>query len=167
MRRKLPQRRDERYRPIRSLPSQPHLRHKLCAKASLRDNPLSTSPSVDGERTGRLAGSIGVGGGSVGTGVAAEGDRQLVARRESYIRRALDAVVPRPAQNVYRCMLPQSDLIFFSHRGGHAPVCLLFVRRIRHDPGGEWDINPWGKHGEGSVRFPNDSPGRKSSRQKP
>lgn len=26
-----------------------------------------------------------------------------MAKRESYIRRALDAVVPRPAQNVYRC----------------------------------------------------------------
>ncbi len=95
-------------RPVLSLP---HRRHKLCAEASLRDNPPPTSPSVHGEVTGRLGGGIGGGGGgSVGMGVAAEGDRQLVARRESYIRRALDAVVPRPAQNVYRCVLPQLDL---------------------------------------------------------
>lgn len=76
-------------------PSAPCDRRSLCAESSLFDENLA-SPTVSGgdRRTG-------VSGGPGGVGV--QGERHVVAQRESYIRRALDTVVPRPAQNVYRC----------------------------------------------------------------
>ena len=66
-------------------------RHSLCAESSLRNEHFTApSPPSQARDSGRRASG------------GKEGER-AVARREAYIRRALEAIVPRPAQNVYRC----------------------------------------------------------------
>lgn len=57
------------------------LRSDLCTEASLRNSRLATPARERG--VGREEG-------------------QITARREAYIRRALEAIVPRPAQTIYR-----------------------------------------------------------------
>ncbi|CAM9533516.1 unnamed protein product [Scytosiphon promiscuus] len=103
--------------------------HILCAEASLR-NALLSSPAAPGPGEGRIAAAIPGGGG--GAGDRAEGARHVVARRESYIRRALDAVVPRPAQNVYR-LARDFGVSEDTVRGWH---CLVLLKR-GHDVLGE------------------------------
>ncbi|CAM9437484.1 unnamed protein product [Ectocarpus sp. 4 AP-2014] len=96
----------------------------LCAESSLSDENLASRAASGGDR--RAAG----GGGPAGVGV--QGERHVVARRESYIRRALDAVVPRPAQNVYR-LARDFGVSEDTVRGWH---CLVLLRR-GHDVLGE------------------------------
>lgn len=58
-----------------------YTRGELCEEAALRNDRLATQVPD--------------------RGLGVDGDR-IVARREEYIRRALEAIVPRPAQNIYR-----------------------------------------------------------------
>ncbi|CAB1100113.1 unnamed protein product [Ectocarpus sp. CCAP 1310/34] len=96
----------------------------LCAESSLSAENLASPAVTGGDR--RTTG----GGGPAGVGV--QGERHVVARRESYIRRALDAVVPRPAQNVYR-LARDFGVSEDTVRGWH---CLVLLRR-GHDVLGE------------------------------
>lgn len=90
-------------------------RHTLCDEGSLRNEGL-IAPSSPREPS------------------TVAGEDGLLARREGYIRRALDVIVPRPAQNIYRWRL-SSDLSFraldaVTCRCGHVEV-FRYMKRSR------------------------------------
>lgn len=91
-------------------------RQELCSEGSMRNERLSTVATAP-DSGGRQKDGVPVG---------------VPAHREKYIRRALEAIVPRPAQNVYRLARDfglQEDTV----RGWH---CLVLLRR-GHDVLGE------------------------------